>query len=201
MHVITTRHGRCFSRPVLLHRSFILVLLGACGCSKDSRFAEQPLRPPNDSGIAFIHSASLSAFRFRDESGRVVDRKWNGGIVEPARFAHFTTKYVSWETRPLGLEVVSVFTLPPGRYEITVIVGSGVAMWPQAPLVIDVEPHRVTVLGELFCHPQQCAFDPRARKSVRDVLEWEIAQPHEEEDRAMWRTWLPAIERELVEAP
>src|SRR5262245_16908958 len=131
MHVITARHGRCFSRRVLLRQSFFLVLVGACGCgSKDPRFAEQPLRPPNDSGIAFVHSAALSAFRFRDESGRVVDRRWNGGIVEPARSGHFTPKRVFWETRPLGLEVVSVFTLPPGRYEITVVRTPEWVIWP-----------------------------------------------------------------------
>lgn len=181
-------------------------MLGGC-VFPDSRFAEQPLVAPDDSGIAFVHDASLYMFGIRDTSGRVMDTTWRAGKIDPVRTAHFAGKRVFWSTRPLGHEVVSVFTLPPGRYELYGVVTSGLAddrvpaqsmiYWPRAPIFFDVEPHRVNVLGELFCHRAQCTFDTTSRKAVRDVLAWEIAQPHDEDDVAMWRTWLPAIEREV----
>jgi hypothetical protein len=186
-------------------------LLVGCGWS-DPRFAEQPLAQPNDTGIAFMHDARVARLQVTDPSGMVVDHGRKGAPFPPSRNTHFTLRRVFWSSRPRGTTVVTVFTLPPGRYEITAwfetpiaddnaaLPMEGHAVRPPLSIVI---PPRGVLVGVLDCIGEQCALEESAlaRRRVSELLVWEMAQPHSDEEVAMWRTWLPAINRTLADRP
>jgi hypothetical protein len=188
----------------------LLVALPLWGCtSSDPRFAERPLSPDAATGVAIVHDARISSIVVEDPSHDVVDhyldRHFAEREVPAARRTHFAGRRVFWSSRPRGTTVASVFTLPPGAYRLIAFSEApvvddalgGVATMHrlEGPLWLRI-PWSGVLAGELRCVADACTFDtsPLARGQVRDLLAWELTQPHAERDVALWRSWLPAID-------
>jgi hypothetical protein len=161
-----------------------------------------------------MHDARVGSLMVRDPSGDVVDRAVDRHLVShdvtPIRSTHFTGRRVFWSSRPMGTAVVTVFTLPPGRYEIVAwgeaqviddAMRAGTSVTTLAsPLSIVVPPRGVAALGAIECTNARCKMDrsTEARHRLRTLLAWEMLQPHAEADLAIWRAWLPAIDDDFA---
>jgi hypothetical protein len=202
--------------------------LGACS-SRSGLVQRQPLSQKVDGGIAFkayqcqsitlkdtmeAHADTQGLMRTKMPMTREVGRSEAKSLKRVATMPYGDAWTLALITAPAGTYKVYELEASMGAMAqaegkpsyslIRFISQKGAQVEDVAAPVIEVKPHEVTVLGEMYCRDPQTGQPnfgltetARSKREVLNMLLWEMAQDSSVEERAMYKSWLPAMEKAL----